>query len=148
MYAIDANFDWEPRWQQPVRSRLLVSLAIATVVVLALLSVLRIPSWDMNTLGTAIILELLPDVVEEPEPQVDPIEPLPVPTELPRGGVLAASEAGEVAETDTASEMRDWYAIAADVASDMAAQEEAPVSVNPGYEKRRQAAIAWNQGVP
>ena len=100
----------------------------------------------MSSIGTVFILELLPELEEEPVPEL--LEPLPVPADRSRAESLAATEGTETADPDVAVTPRDWYAIAADVAAEMSIEEPTEAVVNPGYEKRRQAAIAWNEGVP
>ncbi len=146
MHTYDGAFDDAGDWQQPVPRRLAVSLLISTVAVLSFLSVLKMPDWQLSTLSRVLVLELLPQVVDEPD--VEPIEPLPVPQDHSRSGALASAEVADPVEAETPAVPVDWYALAAEVAAEMNAQEVPTYSVNPGYEKRRQAAIAWNDGVP
>ena len=133
MYA-DAFFHDEPVWSQRPGRRLAYFLLPASIIVVAALSVFRLPVIEEQQPLTELLVRILASQPEKPaEPTI--VEERPVVTDtMPAPTPDAAAEPAETGSTT------DWYALLP-AAAEAAAEPEPTYSANPAWEqKRRQAA--------
>ncbi len=143
MYA-DAVFHEQPDWSRRPGRRLALNFLPATLVVVAVLAVLRLPVVEQSLPAAELLVRILVDdveqVVESPfveqvDAQVDsPVaEPLPA-DEVPAESPPVITEPGAPADTT------DWYAEIPDAVA--AYQDSLPreYSINPGMDERREEA--------
>lgn len=139
MYA-DVVFQEEPLWSHRSGRRLALNFLPATIIVLGVLAVLRLPVMELSLPMTELIVRIL---VEETEQVAEPPFVDETPTPLDATPEAAGANAAPI-PSPVVTESRDptdWYALvpeAARAANDTRPREYA---VNPGFdEKRRQAA--------
>ena len=148
MHATPYLLPKDPRWQQQVRLRLVVGYLLATLLVAAVLAVLRFPFAQVIPPGPEILIRLLPRIIEPlADPPAEVVEQtigdeMPATTEtLVAGpGTAAVEDAGA---TETAKSLQgppDWYGQIDAAAREAVDEMEQIVSVNPMMDAKRRAA--------
>ena len=140
MYA-DAVFHEQPDWSRRPGRRLAFNFLPATLVIVAVLMVLRLPVVGQSLPATELLVRILVDDVEQivESPFVEQIVEAPVAEPLPVDEVPAETAPVET-QTSAPADSTDWYAEIPDAVA--AYQDSLPreYSINPGMDERRQEA--------
>jgi hypothetical protein len=152
-YAATYYFKGVPDWQADVIYRFRVSLLLAAVLVLAGLSVLKIPLAGDPLPITELVVRLiervaertaLPDSAAEqavpaaPQPDVRPAEPA-------AAGAAKGRPVPDAAELELPVEVQivdDWHEFGSGVVREFIANQRAPYSVNPVFDEKRRLAAS------
>lgn len=141
-----------PRWTDGRARRLLLSFALAAVLVTAVLSVLRMPAIpDISPLVELVVRIVRPDPPqeaqdEEVEPPADPLEQERVPEESPEALTEPVDAAVDDEEppaetvedpTDAAAVPNDWDAVSDDTIEAYLDAAERPPSMTPLQDEMR-----------
>ena len=132
----------QPDWSRHPGRRLALNLLPATLVIVVVLMILRLPVVEQSLPATELFVRILVDdveqVVESPFVETPEVEPLPVDSlpvdELPAEPTPAASETGETGERI------DWYAKIPDAVAAYRDSIPREYSINPGMDERRREA--------
>lgn len=136
MYA-DAIFQDEPLWSRRPGRRLAYFLLPASLIVAALLAVLRLPVIEeQQPLAELMVYILASEVEEVAAPPL--VEELPDTEAVSTEQVAAPAAATEPSEADP-YDSADWYA-SVPAAVESVSQPEKTYSVNPGFDERRRRA--------
>jgi len=144
-------FSSVPEWQSGSGRRLNIAMLFAAVLIVAALSVIRMPvAGDMTPLSELVVqlIEKTTESATEPEqqdirsdtqPDTDAIQPVRV--TVARRPVAATTDTTSVAE---APEVDDWHEFGTKIVKEIIANPQKQYSVNPPFdEKRRVAAIKF-----
>jgi len=139
MYA-EAVFHEQPDWSRQPGRRLALNFLPSTLIVVAALTVLRLPVAEQSLPLTELVVRILVSEAEEIMPP--PAEELPVdPTPVVQGVDAVHAEEPVFEDTRPAT---DWYALIPEAARAAVAEQPREYSINPGMdEKRRQAATQF-----
>lgn len=159
-FAIPHELHGTPGWQLDSDRRLRVSMLLAAIIVVALLSALRFPVAGSPLPLTEIVVRLIErateavaeqTVVEDQEEETPPVtgeqEPASTPAAPAEVSPVPLEATDRVAGLFPPFEIQiieDWHEFGAEVIREFVANLHKPVSVNPVFdEKRRQAAIRF-----
>ena len=134
MYA-DAAFLDEPAWSRQPARRLAASLLPATLIVVCVLALLRLPVVEQQAQPAEVFVRIL-----EPERPVEvPDRPAPV-TDVPAATTAIAAQPEPQQSIVSNPVSRDWYAMIPEAAEAAVDEESRTWSVNPRFEERRRYA--------
>ncbi len=136
MYA-DAVFHEQPDWSRQPGRRLALNFLPSTLIVIAVLMLLRLPVAERSLPLTELVVRILisdaEDVATPPTAEEQPPQPVPV---------APSAETG-VAEEPVPVDVRpatDWYARIPDAARAVAEERPQEYSINPVMDERRRRA--------
>ena len=140
MYA-DAVFHEQPDWSRRPGRRLALNFLPATLVVVGVLMVLRLPVVEQSLPAAELFVRILVDDVEQvvESPFVEEVAESQIAEPLPVDDMLA-EPLPSAADPGASADRTDWYAEIPDAVA--AYQDSLPreYSINPGMDARREAA--------
>ncbi len=140
MYA-DAVFHEQPDWSRRPGRRLALNLLPATLVVVLVLLVLRLPVAEQSLPAAELLVRILVDDVEQvvESPFVEEVVSSPVAEPLPVDD-LSAEPLPTTSEPGMPADRTDWYAEIPDAVAAYRDSLPREYSVNPGMDERREEA--------
>ena len=140
MYA-DAGFLEQPGWSRRPGRRLALNLLPATLIVIGVLMVLRLPVAVQSLPATELFVRILVDDVEQvvESPFVEQLIEESVAEPLPAADAPAEPAPPEP-QTSESAERTDWYAQIPDAVAAYEDSKPREYSINPGMDERRREA--------